>query len=188
MKYYKMIYNGNDAQDKRHIGCQEIFNNSMPDYTVCTGEYVAQWDSNITFVCNDTNENMVADWLSNPLGWCVVSKRFVNTVADLENGAIQYLPIKIKTVHKQMCAEEYFVANVITVLDAIDYTNSLCFELMKNRSVIKYALKNDIISGNHIFKVKEDIMSKSTFVSADFKKAIQKAGLFGFSFTEVKVV
>ena len=85
-------------------------------------------------------------------------------------------------------AEEYFVANVITVLDAIDYTNSLCFELMKNRSVIKYALKNDIISGNHIFKVKEDIMSKSTFVSADFKKAIQKAGLLGFSFTEVKVV
>ena len=189
MRYFKMIYNGNDAVDKNHIVCQEILNDDNPDYTVCTGKKVDNWNSNITLVCNDPSETVVPDWLSQPNGWFVVSKRFVDTVSQLENGAIQYLPVKLDACQPQMQSEEYYVANVIEILDAVDFDNSVYFMLFQNEpSIIKYALKGGIIKNHHIFMVKEAILSLSIFVSEDFKKAVRKAKLSGFSFTEVKVV
>lgn len=188
MKYFKMIYNGNEASDKKYIACQEILNNNIPDYSVCVGKTVNYWNSDITFVCEDNEEKIVPDWLSNPLGWCAVSKRFVTAIRHLENDSIQYLPIKVKACQPQMIAEEYSIANVITVLDAVDIENSEYMSLFGKPSIIKYALKGEIIKNHHIFKVKESLISLSTFVSADFKKAIQTANLTGFSFTEVKIV
>lgn len=188
MKYFKMIYNGNEVSDKKHIACQEILNNKTPDYSVCVGKTVNYWNSDITFVCDDNEEIIVPDWLSNPLGWCAVSKRFATAISHLENNSIQYLPIKVKACQPQMIAEEYSIANVITVLDAVDIKNSEYMSLFGKPNIIKYALKGEIINSHHIFKVKESILSLSTFVSEDFKEAIRKADLRGFSFTEVKVV
>ena len=188
MKYYSLIYNGNDAVDKNHIVCQEILNDDNPDYTVCTGKKVDNWNSNITLVCNDPSETVVPDWLSQPNGWFVVSKRFVDTVSQLENGAIQYLPVKLDACQPQMQSEEYYVANVIEILDAVDFNNSVCFNICNKTGIIKYALKDGIIKNHHIFKVKTETISFPTFVSEDFKKAVRKAKLSGFSFTEVKVV
>lgn len=188
MKYFKMIYNGNEASDKKHIACQEILNNNIPEYSVCVGKPVNCWNSDITFVCENNEETTVPDWLSNPLGWFAVSSRFVTEIRHLENDSIQYLPIKVKACQPQMIAEEYSVANIITVLDAVDIENSKHMLLFGKPNIIKYALKGEIINSHHIFKVKESILSLSTFVSEDFKEAIQKADLRGFSFTEIKVV
>ena len=59
MKYYSLIYNGNDAVDKNHIVCQEILNDDNPDYTVCTGKKVDNWNSNRHFgkFCVKRNPN-----------------------------------------------------------------------------------------------------------------------------------
>lgn len=107
MKYFKMIYNGNEASDKKYIACQEILNNNIPDYSVCVGKTVNYWNSNITFLCKDNEEKIVSDWLSNLLGWCAVSKRFVTAIRHLKNDSIQYLPMKVKACQPQMVAEEY---------------------------------------------------------------------------------
>lgn len=82
--------------------------------------------------------------------------------------------------------ERYFVANVIKVIDAIDYENSDYFKMPRYRAVARYALKKSRIGNNHIFIAKEDIISDSIFVSEEFKKAVQKSNLLGFHFTPVK--
>lgn len=64
MKYFKIIYNGNEATYKKHIACQEILNNNMPEYSVCVGKPVSCWDSDITFVCKNNEETTVPDWLT----------------------------------------------------------------------------------------------------------------------------
>ena len=132
MKYFKMIYNGNEASDKKYMACQEILNNNIPDYSVCVGKTVNYRNSDITFSSEDKDEKIVPDWLSNPLGLCAVSKRFVTAIRHLENDSIQYLPIKVKACQPQMIAEEYSIANVIVVLDAFDTENSEYMSLFEN--------------------------------------------------------
>ncbi len=121
----------------------------------------------------------------------MVSQRFVDTVKNFENGAIQYLPIKVNAVQPQMKDEKYYVANVIRVLDVYDYEKSDWFYMGPNdeyRSPINYVLKKDGIKGNNIFIVKNDILSSMIVVSEDLKNAIVKAKLLGFIFFEVDVV
>lgn len=189
MKYYNMIYAGNEAWDEKHIGSEKTINDDcLEDHTVCCGKYIDNWNIDITLVCDNKKEHIVPDWMSNDNGWLVVSQRFVDVVKNFENGAIQYLPIKIDAVQPQMKEEKYFVANVIKVIDAIDYENSDCFNMPRYRAVVRYALKKEQIKGNHIFIAKEDILSDSIFVSEELKKAIQKAKLLGFHFTPVKKI
>lgn len=183
-----MIYAGNEAGDEGHIGSTVTLNNTQKDYTVCCGKYVMDWNQNTTLVCNDESENVVPDWLCEIHGWLVVSQRFLNEVKDLENGNIQYLPVKIDAVQAQMQDEKYYVANVIKVIDVIDYDNSDYFQMPDYRAVAKYALKRNAIGDNHIFIAKEDIISNSVFVSEKVKKAIENANLLGFCLTPVKIV
>lgn len=186
MKYYNMIYAGNEAWDEKHIGSEKTLNNNLEDYSVCCGKYVDNWNPDITLVCDNKRECVVPDWVSNVDGWKVVSQRFVDAVSHLENGNIQYLPIKIDAIQPQMNGKKYYVANVIKVIDAIDYENSDWFNMTAYRAVVRPALKKDKIGNNHIFIVKEDILSDRIFVSEEFKKAIQNANLLGFHFTPVK--
>ena len=51
MKYYSMIYAGNEASDEKHIGSDRFFNQTIADSDVCCGKYVENWDPEITLVC-----------------------------------------------------------------------------------------------------------------------------------------
>ena len=191
MKYYLMRYNYEQGDKKNHISGLKKINNTMEDYSVCCGKYVENWNDDITLVCDNENEDMVPDWLCEIDSWLVVSQRFVDVVEPFENGAIQYLPIKIDACQPQMQGEKYYVANVIKVLDAYDYEKSDWFYMGPNneyRSSINYVLKKDIIKDNHIFIVKEDILSSMVVVSEELKNAIIKAKLLGFVFYEARVV
>lgn len=131
---------------------------------------------------------ILTDWICEVHGWLVVSQRFVDAVKNLKNGNIQYLPVKIDAVQSQMQGEKYYVANVIKVIDAVDYENSDYFETPLFRQVARYSLREESIMKNHIFIAKEDIVSRRVFVSEKLKKAIEDAKLLGFHFTPVKVV
>ena len=191
MKYYLMIYNFEQGDRQKHIGSIKTLNNTMADYSVCSGEYVENWNPDITLVCDNEKEKVVPDWLSEVEGWLVVSQRFVDTVKPFENGAIQYLPIKVDAVQPQMQGEKYYVANVIRVLDVVDYEKSDWHYMGPNneyRCPINYTLKKDVIKDNHIFIIKDDVLSELVVVSEDVKNAMIKAKLLGFIFVEVELV
>ena len=184
-----MMYNGDIGERDNHIGSQETQNNTLPDYSVCVGKYVDNWNENTTLLCNDIKETVVPDWISNIDGWIIVSQRFVNAVKHLENGGIQYLPIKIDAVQPQMKGQKYYVANIVNVLDAIDYDKCYWIYIAKKyRDPINCVIKREVVDGNHIFNLKHDILSLTTIVSEDFKKAIEQSNLLGFGFDEVEVV
>lgn len=191
MRYYLMRYNYEQGDKKNHISGLKKINNTMPDYSVCSGEYVDNWNPDITLVCDDEKENVVPDWLCDIDDWLVVSQRFVDTVKPYENGAIQYLPIRIDAVQSQMQGKKYYVANVIRVLDVVDYEKSDWFPMGPNdeyRGLINYVLKKDEIKENHIFIIKDDVLSELVVVSEEVKNAMVKAKLLGFKFFEVEIV
>lgn len=71
-----MIYNGNEASDKKYIACQEILNNNIPDYSVCVGKTVNYRNSDITFSSEDKDEKLFLIGYQILLG-CV---RFLNVL------------------------------------------------------------------------------------------------------------
>ncbi len=191
MKYYFMMYNYAQGDRQKHIGSVKTLNNTLPDYSVCSGKYVENWNPDITLVCEDEKEKVVPDWMSEIDGWLVVSQRFVETVKPFENGAIQYLPIKIDAIQPQMQGKKYYVANVIRVLDVYDYEKGDWDYMGPNkeyRDPITYVLKKDEIKNNHIFIIKDDLLSQLIVVSEELKNAIVKSKLLGFGFLEVEVV
>ena len=185
------MYNYAQGERQKHIGSLKTLNNTLPDYSVCSGKYVENWNSDITLVCDDEKENVVPDWMSEIDGWLVVSQRFVETVKLFENGAIQYLPINIDAVQPQIQGKRYYVANVTRVLDVYDYDKGDWDYIGPNkeyRDPITYVLKKDAIKNNHIFIIKDDLLSQLIVVSEELKNAIVKAKLLGFGFIEVEVV
>lgn len=53
-------------------------------------------------------------------------------------------------------------------------------------SIQKYAIKLDAVKEYNLFRLKEDYVS--IFISGKMKRAINKAGITGCDFLEVKVV
>ena len=191
MKYYLMMYNYEQGDRQKHIGSLKTLNYTMPDYSVCCGKYVENWNPDITLVCDDEKEKVVPDWMCEIKGWLVVSQRFVDTVKPFEDGGIQYLPIKIDAVQPQMQGKKYYVANVTRVLDVYDYENGDWDYMGPNkeyRDPITYVLKKDEIKNNHIFIIKDDLLSQLIVVSEEVKNAIIKAKLLGFGFLELEVI
>ena len=191
MKYYFMMYNFAQADRQKHIGSLKTINNTMPRYSVCSGKYVDNWNPNITLICDDEEEKIVPDRLCEINGWVVVSQRFVDTVEPFINGGIQYLPVKIDAIQPQIQGKRYYVANVTRVLDVYDYEKGDWDYMGPNkeyRDPITYVLKKEEIKNNHIFIIKDDLLSQLIVVSEELKNAIVKAKLLGFEFLEVEVV
>ena len=190
MRYYLMMYNFEQGEKQNHITGLKKLNNTMDKYSVCSGKYIENWNPDITLICDDEKEKVVPDWLADIDGWVVVSQRFIDTVDPFEKGAIQYLPIKIDAVQPQMQDEKYYVANVTRVLDVYDYEKAAWGYMGPNneyRDPITYILKRDEIKDNHIFIIKDDILSELIVVSEELKNAMVKAKLLGFIFVEVEV-
>ena len=86
--------------------------------------------------------------------------------------------------------DSYFVANIVTVIDALDLDNSKydVFELDDEKiiSVEKYALKSSQIVNRHIFRLKDKTIP--IFVSETLKKVIEDNKFTGFEFLEVDVI
>ncbi len=186
MKYYVLYY---DYECYDDIMCDEILNNKYETWEVCQGHFIDDWDPNITFVCRDLSETKVPGLLTQPEDWIAVSKEFIEAVSPYVKDEIQYLPVKLDAIHPQMKGKEYFIANIINVIDAIDDKASL--HIIPLGVIGKYALKGDVIKGQHVFMCRNPGQSKGlahAFVSEDVKKAICKANLSGFDFEETKIV
>lgn len=191
MRYYWMMYNYEQGDRQNHISSLKTLNYTLPDYSVCCGKYVENWNLDITLVCDDEKEKVVPDWLFEVKDWVVVSQRFIDTVKPFEDGGIQYLPIKVDAVQPQMQGKKYYVANVTRVLDVYDYENGdwdYSGPSNEYREPNTYVLKRNAIGDHHIFIIKDDVLSALIVVSEEVKNAIVKAKLLGFGFLELEVI
>ncbi|MDR6882437.1 imm11 family protein [Bacillus sp. 3255] len=111
----------------------------------------------------------------------VLSANAVQQLQPLINDSVEILPTDFDR-------EEYFIINVLSVLNCIDYDASIIKRYRSGRIMRfeKYEFIPEIVNHQHIFKI-VDIPTQAIFVSDDFREAVQTSQLRGFSFEEVWV-
>lgn len=187
MRYFKLIYDY--EKDDNYVNCDIANIGNMNKYITISGKEIEQW-GNVVFEYNSEEENILTDYLANLYRWFVVSDDFRQLTQNIIENQVQYLPVKVIDRFTNSEVDSYFVANIVTIVDALDLENSKydVFELDDEKiiSVEKYALRGNEIVGKHIFRLKDDTIP--IFVSETLKKAIEDNDFIGFEFLEVDVI
>ncbi len=189
MKYYKVMYDYEN--DKNAICCKSDNLFGISRYDLEKGKLLDAWDERIVFNYNVKEGHIPTDYLGNNLGWLIVSATFKNMLESTGIQGVQYFPIRIVNESTGIELHDYFVANVHTLVDALDLKHSKYdeFELDDGEKVMSiefHALKKETIKGNHIFRLKGDNIP--LFVSEVVKDSVKRHGITGFDFLEVKTV
>lgn len=123
--------------------------------------------------------------------WFVVSNRLQSILQKL-NTEIQYLPVRIVEENSNENLEEYYIANITRVVDALCLEKSLYFEteipsIGTIYTVSKYCIYDERTENSDIFKLanRQEI---PIFVSERFKKIIEEEKITGICLQEIKVV
>lgn len=107
----------------------------------------------------------------------VFDKKAVDVVREYLIGNAEILPI--------FCEDkEFFIINVTSVLDCIDYESSeykTFRDGVRIMRFVKYAFIEDKIKNVHLFKIKDEPVRRP-FVSDAFRKKILDSDLIGFEF------
>lgn len=187
MRYYKLIYDY--EKDDNYINCDIANIGNMNEYITISGKAIKQWDEAV-FEYDSSEGNILTDYLANLYRWFIVSNNFYQETQKVIENQVQYLPIKVIDRFTKLEIDSYLVANIVTVIDALDLDNSKydIFELDDEKiiSVEKYALKSNEIINKHIFRLKDDTIP--IFVSETLKKVIEDNDFIGFEFLEVDVI
>ncbi len=188
MRYFKLVYDFENDDDYAIVKSSDKANKY--DREIVKGEFVKNWDKDIKFEYSVEDGKILSDYLASDNGWDIVSKKFRDVMKEIVGENIQYLDINIINNKTKEEDNTYKVVNVTKHLKALDLKNSVYdfFELDDEKilSVEKYALKQDVIKNDNIFKLNDETIP--IFVSEKIKDIIQENSLIGFQFLEVKVV
>ena len=186
MKYYKLLYDYEHDED--YIFCNIGMIGDMNRYITSRGKLIENWKE-VTFVYNSQEGDVLTDYMANIYVWFIVSDKFRYETERLISDVVQYLSVKILNSSNKTENHSYQLANILDVIDAMDFENSKydIFEVKDQRvlSVRKYALKKSTVQGHHIFRLKNDTIP--IFVSEEIKTIVETNNLLGFSFWEVLV-
>lgn len=188
MKYFKLLIDFENNNNDIVCTSSEIFD--IEQYEVMEGKYVEKWNEKNTLYFEPTKGARPTDYLSNDLGWFVISDKFKCILEELRISGVQYLPIRIRNTTNNEVLEGFSVCNIFNLVDALDLANSdyTEFELDENEKIIsvkKYALKSSELNGVHIFRLAGDPFG--IFVSEIVKKALIDNRITGCDFLEVRV-
>lgn len=187
MKYYKLSM---DMESKNDIIChyQDDYGIYLTDLKV--GHYFENWNDKFEFIFSQEEGNIWTDYLANDKGWFLVSKRLKELLATV-NTDIQYFKVNVREVNELEATQEYYVANILKVVDA------LCLEKSKYSAadiagkgmiynVSKYGIYADQTEDADVFKLANG-HEIPVFASERFKKLVEKKKITGISFTEICV-
>lgn len=189
MKYFKLLYDYEHDDDAIYL---EIDENSLAfdRYEIEKGIEFDKWNTdNIEVVYDKLIGTIITDYLSNDLVWFIITDKLKNIFESTNNCNIQFLPIKAKCKDGKEAINIYLV-NIINIIDGLDLENSKYSILNANEnekilSIQKYALKSQVVKEYDIFRLKDDYVS--IFISERLKKFMQKNGVTGCDYLEVKV-
>lgn len=112
----------------------------------------------------------------------VLSKRGLNALKDILKDSVEIIPLQCK-------GREYFVVNILNIINALNYNKSE-FEVFPSGLVVdvtKYSFLKEKLEGVNIFKIflNDRISVTKIFVSETFKNIVEENELKGFKFEEV---
>ncbi|MDD3073833.1 MAG: hypothetical protein PHS56_05325 [Eubacteriales bacterium] len=146
------------------------------DLDFCNGESLKNTWVPLHFEYLDNRRRGDSPGFSEP----VLSERALTVLSPLISTFSEILPIFVEK-------EKFYLLNVTTVLDCIDYDNS-CFETFPDSNRImwfqSYSFLPEVVRGMHIFKISDE-NKRNPFVSDEFRDAVIANKLTGFHFEEV---
>ncbi|MBS3682285.1 maleate cis-trans isomerase [Ornithinibacillus massiliensis] len=188
MKYYKLLLDDSNDND---VVCHCENTHGFEQYHLKEGKFIDNWNEDITFYFNPMDGNRFTDYLANNLGWFIVSERLKELINTL-GGNVQYLPVNVVDIESKSSIDkaDYFVANVLDVVDALNLENSeysvIDLDGEKIYTVRKYAVSNSIINNKNIFKLKGDEIP--LFASETLKQSVEENNISGCDFLEIKTI
>ncbi len=138
----------------------------------------------------ETLKNRATDFLANDKGWFLVSDKLRKVLESL-NTEIQFLPVKIMERKSKKELPNYYIANILRVVDALCLEKSVYFEVYIEKlgtiyNVVKYGIFAEKTENSDVFKLanRQEI---PIFVSENFKNKVEKEEITGIYFLEIKV-
>lgn len=124
-------------------------------------------------------EIRVGDMQSLDGGLPVMNQKAIDVLADLLEGRVQILPLDYKS-------GEYYILNILNVVDAINYEKSEVVRFSSGRIMRfeKYDFVAEKVLHEPIFKIPDE-RRRAPFVTDEFRDRVLAHNLVGFEFTEV---
>lgn len=188
MKYYKLSM---DMERENDIICHFQNDYGIQQNALNTGKVFENWDDRFEFFYTKEEGDVWTDYLVNDKGWFLVSNR-LKTLLESVNTDIQFLKVGIKETNNGEDFKQYYIANIIKVVDALCLDKSEYFEteiegIGTIYTVSKYGIYADKTDSADVFKL-SNRQEIPIFVSEKFKDLIQKVNITGISLTEISVV
>lgn len=188
MRYYKLSM---DMERTNDIVCHYKDDFGIQQNRLNIGKVFEQWDSRFEFYYDEQEGNEWSDYLANDKGWFVVSDKLRKVMLEL-NIEIQFLPVSIRNINSNIVSNNYYIANIIKVVDALCLDKSTYFQTeIEGVGVIytvsKYGIYESKTEGADVFKL-SNRQEIPIFVSEKFKSLAEINGITGISLVEISVV
>lgn len=184
MNFYRLIY-PDEENDILILNDYELYGFKYTDLLV--GKIIDKWNKNIQLFYDQ--EGKLEDYISNPLGWPIVSQRIVKIFDSLEIVNIQYFPANIlhKTSNKEI--HSYHIVNVLELISALDLEKSVYDSWDDSRKRVR-GLREPVIQNNKIAP-EIDIFRLTEYpfwllISERLKQIFIKERITGVDFWQVK--
>ena len=176
---------------KNDVVCHYQNDYGIQQNAFSVGKFYENWDGKFEFYYDKMEGDVLTDYIANDKGWFVVSNRLQNILQKLDT-EIQYLPVRIIEINSNNILEEYYIANITRVVDALCLEKSTYFEteipnIGTIYTVSKYGIYAEKTENSDIFKLanRQEI---PIFVSERFKKIMEEEEITGICLQEIKVV
>lgn len=187
MKYYKLSM---DMERENDIVCHYINGFDIQQNTFNVGKFYEGWDGRFEFYYDKQEGDDLTDYMANDKGWFVVSSKLKKILESI-NTEIQFLPVQIKEKDSNEVISEYYIANIVKVVDALCLHKSKYFETEIEGigiiyTVSKYGIYAERTEEADIFKL-SNRQEIPIFASEKFKELIEKENITGICLTEISV-
>ncbi len=188
MKYYKLSM---DMERENDIVCHYQNDYGLQQNIFNVGRFYEKWDGKFEFYYDKAEGYVPTDYVANDKGWFVVSKKLQNILRDM-NTEIQFLPVRIIEKNSNTILENYYIANIIRVVDALCLDKSDYFEteipgIGIIYTVSKYGIYSEKTKDSDIFKL-SNRQEIPIFVSEKFKKVMETENITGICLREINAV
>ncbi|HPH69878.1 MAG TPA: hypothetical protein PLF40_29200 [Kofleriaceae bacterium] len=168
-------------------------------YQLCQGiSRRAGWPDNVEFQLSDGAElglskraasrmSSMPDYVENSKTWHICSGALANVIADAAAVDVELLPATILDHKGRPAKRDYFIVNVLPLIEAVDRNASVFMPSSATPSAIfsftRLVLDHRVLQHEPaIFRLKEE--HQTTLVREDVVKTLASSGLTGFRFIE----
>lgn len=187
MKYYKL---STDMERENDIVCHYENDYGIQQNALNIGKIFEGWDERFEFFYTKEEGDVWTDYLANDKGWFLISNK-LKKLLELVNTDIQFFATKVKERNNEDDINEYYVANIVKVVDALCLDKSQYFETEIEGigiiyTVSKYGVYAKKTEGADVFKL-ANRQQIPIFVSERFKDLIESEDITGISLVEINV-